>query len=174
MRPPADGSAPPPLSLSQRELLDQLMGGDRNAALPSRRAGKEPPRDPAAGLDDPALCPYHLAGLCPYRELFGNTRWALGDCGFVKHDAASRARFAALPTRGDAGPDGRCASGDFARRRRCGPPPGPERLLLSKLRELQSTIDREIERGRERARMENAAKLRAAGLDAEARAEEGG
>jgi len=46
--------------LSNKELLDELMGKDRNGDLDRRKVLK---------LGDKGVCPYFLRGLCPYLEL---------------------------------------------------------------------------------------------------------
>lgn len=47
----------------QRRLLDELMGANRN---------RDRDVKPIEHFDDPRVCKYSLAGLCPYR-LFPNT-----------------------------------------------------------------------------------------------------
>lgn len=55
-----------------RGLLDELMGKERNVPL-NQRSGK------SLKYDDPLVCKYAVAGLCPNR-LFKNTRSDLGEC----------------------------------------------------------------------------------------------
>ncbi|MEW5311126.1 MAG: hypothetical protein WDW38_002866 [Sanguina aurantia] len=61
-----------------RGLLDELMGKERNVPL-NQRSGK------SLKYDDPLVCKYAVAGLCPNR-LFKNTRSDLGTCGFEMHE----------------------------------------------------------------------------------------
>jgi RNA-binding protein Luc7-like 2 len=58
---------------AMRAMLDELMGKDRNV-VPSQRTNTK------MRYDDPTICKYALAGLCPY-GLFRNTRSDLGGCG---------------------------------------------------------------------------------------------
>lgn len=53
-----------------RQLLDELMGKERNVPL-DERTGK------SLRFSDPEVCKYALAGLCPY-GLFKNTKSDLG------------------------------------------------------------------------------------------------
>lgn len=53
-----------------RQLLDELMGKERNVPL-DKRTGK------SLRFSDPEVCKYALAGLCPY-GLFKNTKSDLG------------------------------------------------------------------------------------------------
>jgi hypothetical protein len=62
---------------AQRQILDELMGRDRNLPLPMRQQKK-------LTWDDPGVCKYNICGLCPSR-LFKNTKSDLG----AKGDLAS-------------------------------------------------------------------------------------
>ncbi|XP_046854642.1 luc7-like protein 3 [Xenia sp. Carnegie-2017] len=63
--------------LSQAQLLDELMGRDRNLA----------PQDKKSSLhwSDPGVCKMFLAGFCPH-DLFTNTRSDLGYCEKIHDD----------------------------------------------------------------------------------------
>ena len=119
-------------TLLQRQLLDELMGKDRNSDLSkeNRKFGRQ--------MTDDDVCKMHLAGLCPF-TLFSNTKWDLGSCGFRWHDDALQAQFAALPK------EERDAY-------------GWEHDLLKTLRDLVRDVDRVVEKGKERVEMENAPK----------------
>ncbi len=54
-----------------RAMLDELMGKERNVPL-DKRSNKR------LRFDDPDICKYALAGLCPF-GLFKNTRSDLGE-----------------------------------------------------------------------------------------------
>lgn len=54
-----------------RSMLDELMGKERNVPL-NQRSGK------GLKYDDPLVCKFAVAGLCPNR-LFKNTRSDLGE-----------------------------------------------------------------------------------------------
>ncbi len=56
-----------------RAMLDELMGKERNVPLTQRSNRK-------IHYDDPTVCKYALAGLCP-NGLFKNTRSDLGEQG---------------------------------------------------------------------------------------------
>ncbi|XP_028311451.1 luc7-like protein 3 [Gouania willdenowi] len=62
--------------LSAAQLLDELMGRDRNLAPDEKRANVR--------WDDESVCRYYLCGFCP-AELFTNTRSDLGPCEKI-HD----------------------------------------------------------------------------------------
>uniref|UniRef100_A0A3Q3EUC7 LUC7-like 3 pre-mRNA splicing factor n=1 Tax=Labrus bergylta TaxID=56723 RepID=A0A3Q3EUC7_9LABR len=55
--------------LSAAQLLDELMGRDRNLAPDEKRCNVR--------WDDESVCRYYLCGFCP-AELFTNTRSDLG------------------------------------------------------------------------------------------------
>lgn len=54
-----------------RNMLDELMGKERNVPLGQRAST-------TIRFDDPLVCQYTLCGLCPHR-LFKNTRSDLGE-----------------------------------------------------------------------------------------------
>lgn len=56
---------------AMRAMLDELMGKERNVPL-DKRSNKR------IRFDDPTVCKFALAGLCPY-GLFKNTRSDLGE-----------------------------------------------------------------------------------------------
>ncbi|XP_077591453.1 luc7-like protein 3 isoform X3 [Stigmatopora nigra] len=62
--------------LSAAQLLDELMGRDRNLAPDEKRCNVK--------WDDESVCRYYLCGFCP-AELFTNTRSDLGPCEKI-HD----------------------------------------------------------------------------------------
>uniref|UniRef100_H3D516 LUC7-like 3 pre-mRNA splicing factor n=1 Tax=Tetraodon nigroviridis TaxID=99883 RepID=H3D516_TETNG len=62
--------------LSAAQLLDELMGRDRNLAPNEKRSNVR--------WDDESVCRYYLCGFCP-AELFTNTRSDLGPCEKI-HD----------------------------------------------------------------------------------------
>lgn len=55
-----------------RAMLDELMGKERNVSLDQRKGTD-------IRFNDPEVCKYALAGLCPY-GLFKNTKSDLGKC----------------------------------------------------------------------------------------------
>ncbi|PNW73163.1 hypothetical protein CHLRE_14g621300v5 [Chlamydomonas reinhardtii] len=63
---------------AMRAMLDELMGKERNVPL-DKRSNKR------IRFDDPTVCKFALAGLCPY-GLFKNTRSDLGPCGYEIHE----------------------------------------------------------------------------------------
>ena len=68
---------------SQAQLLDELMGKNRNVA-PGARIN-------AVRFDDEDVCKYMLCGLCPH-DLFVNTRADLGACNKI-HDEELRKQY---------------------------------------------------------------------------------
>ena len=68
---------------SQAQLLDELMGKNRNVA-PGARIN-------ADRYDDEDVCKYMLCGLCPH-DLFVNTRADLGPCNKI-HDEELRKQY---------------------------------------------------------------------------------
>ena len=64
------------MAMSAAQLLDELMGRDRNLAPSDHREEKR--------WDDADVCKYALVEFCPH-ELFTNTRADLGACHKV-HD----------------------------------------------------------------------------------------
>ncbi|XP_037545514.1 luc7-like protein 3 isoform X2 [Nematolebias whitei] len=69
--------------LSAAQLLDELMGRDRNLAPDEKRANVR--------WDDESVCRYYLCGFCP-AELFTNTRSDLGPCEKI-HDENLRKTY---------------------------------------------------------------------------------
>ncbi|XP_072339971.1 luc7-like protein 3 isoform X1 [Scyliorhinus torazame] len=63
--------------LSNAQLLDELMGRDRNLAPDEKRQNVR--------WDDESVCKYFLCGFCP-AELFTNTRSDLGPCEKIHDD----------------------------------------------------------------------------------------
>merc|ERR1711907_604799 len=116
----------------QRSLLDQFFGPDRD--IPSFRIAK-----PHKKFYDKDVCKFFIAGLCPYQELFKNTKSDLGPCQYNVHDAALKEEFNNL---------------DDDQKRKF----GYERELLCKLQYLVRDMDRKIARNKQRAEEENAAK----------------
>jgi len=57
---------------SQRQLLDELMGKNRNLDIGEREKYKRK-------WDDSDVCPYFICGMCPH-ELFTNTKSDIGPC----------------------------------------------------------------------------------------------
>ena len=64
------------MALTAAQLLDELMGRDRNLAPNEHREEKR--------WDDTDVCKYSLVEFCPH-ELFTNTRADLGTC-YKVHD----------------------------------------------------------------------------------------
>uniref|UniRef100_A0A3Q0QNW8 LUC7-like 3 pre-mRNA splicing factor n=1 Tax=Amphilophus citrinellus TaxID=61819 RepID=A0A3Q0QNW8_AMPCI len=69
--------------LSAAQLLDELMGRDRNLAPDEKRSNVR--------WDDESVCRYYLCGFCP-AELFTNTRSDLGPCEKI-HDENLRKMY---------------------------------------------------------------------------------
>ncbi|XP_045896722.1 luc7-like protein 3 isoform X2 [Micropterus dolomieu] len=69
--------------LSAAQLLDELMGRDRNLAPDEKRCNVR--------WDDESVCRYYLCGFCP-AELFTNTRSDLGPCEKI-HDENLRITY---------------------------------------------------------------------------------
>uniref|UniRef100_A0AAR2J083 LUC7-like 3 pre-mRNA splicing factor n=1 Tax=Pygocentrus nattereri TaxID=42514 RepID=A0AAR2J083_PYGNA len=69
--------------LSAAQLLDELMGRDRNLAPDEKRCNVR--------WDDETVCKYYLCGFCP-AELFTNTRSDLGPCEKI-HDENLRKMY---------------------------------------------------------------------------------
>jgi len=107
---------------AQRELLNQLMGKDRDLPSDQQRRRRFSDRD---------VCKHYLCGLCPY-ELFSNTKSDLGPHPYGEEDDDDmRREFEKL---------------DEAERRRY----GYDRNLLVLLEDMVSGCDRKVERNRER------------------------
>eukprot|EP01060_Flectonema_neradi_P003674 TRINITY_DN12378_c0_g2_i1.p1 TRINITY_DN12378_c0_g2~~TRINITY_DN12378_c0_g2_i1.p1 ORF type:complete len:183 (+),score=41.94 TRINITY_DN12378_c0_g2_i1:44-550(+) len=71
-----------------RQLLDELLGKDRNKPLSERNRR-------TTHFSDEDYCKYYLCGFCPYM-LFTNTKSDLGVCN-IKHSDAMREQFNKLP-----------------------------------------------------------------------------
>jgi RNA-binding protein Luc7-like 2 len=63
--------------MDAKALLDELMGKERNVPLSERSQRR-------MRYDDPSVCKYDMAGLCPH-GLFKNTRSDLGPCSYEIH-----------------------------------------------------------------------------------------
>merc|ERR1711998_165588 len=72
-----------------RALLDQLLGPDRDLPVSKCRKKK-------INCFDKNVCKYYLAGLCPYHELFKNTKSDLGPCQYKLHDEYFKEQFSSL------------------------------------------------------------------------------
>lgn len=114
----------------QRALLDQLFGLDRD--LPPSQMCKT-----KKSYSDKEVCKYYLAGLCPYYELFKNTKSDLGPCQFQLHDVRFKEEYNALS--------------EHQKQKY-------ERELLRKLQDLVREMDRKIGKNKQRADEENAPK----------------
>lgn len=111
-----------------RQLLDKLMGPDRDLSRNETNRSKRSPHDPSC-------CKYMLGGLCPY-QLFRNTKSDLGLCPFESHDELLLEAYNNLP--------------EEDKRQ-----PTYERLLLGKLQDLIREMDRKIAKNKQRADEEN-------------------
>lgn len=69
--------------ISAAQLLDELMGRDRNLAPDEKRSNVR--------WDHESVCKYYLCGFCP-AELFTNTRSDLGPCEKI-HDENLRKQY---------------------------------------------------------------------------------
>ena len=72
-----------------RQLLDKLMGPDRDVPREVASSIKRSPHDDC-------VCKYMLVGMCPY-DLFRNTKSDLGACDFTNHDENMLDMYNALP-----------------------------------------------------------------------------
>ncbi|GAB5365953.1 hypothetical protein AAMO2058_001102700 [Amorphochlora amoebiformis] len=81
------GKQRPPMD-TQRALLDQLMGKERNASFEEREKMQR-------HFWDDDVCKYFLVGLCPY-DLFKNTKSDLGEYDKV-FDLRAKSEYDALP-----------------------------------------------------------------------------
>jgi hypothetical protein len=116
----------------QRELLDQLLGPDRD--IPLSQLSKSKKR-----FTNREVCKYYLAGLCPYHELFKNTKSDQGPCQFQCHDERYKEDYKTLSEKEKS-------------------KLGYERELHLKLQDLVREMDRKIARNKQRADEENAPK----------------
>merc|ERR1719235_1150775 len=117
----------------QRALLDQFFGTDRDLPLPKHRKKK-------TRFFDKDVCKYHIMGVCPYHDLFKNTKSDLGPCHYRLHDDKFREDYNTL-------------SADDKQKY------GYERELFRKLNDLVRDMDRKILRNKKRADEENIAKV---------------
>merc|ERR1712227_389198 len=99
----------------QRHLLDQLFGP--NTDLPSFQMATTQRK-----FYDRDVCKFFIAGLCPYQELFKNTKSDLGPCQYPIHDTLLKEEFNELNDEN---------KNKF----------GYERELLSKLQDLVREMD---------------------------------
>merc|ERR1711904_411133 len=104
--------------MGQRELLDQLFGPDRNLVKSQQNKAKR-------NFYDKEVWKYHLVDLCPYNELFKNTKSDMGPCKFQIHDERLKEEYNSL-------------SDDEKNKF------GYERDLARKLKELARDMDRKI------------------------------
>lgn len=116
----------------QRALLDQLLGSNRDIH-PSVSSQRK------RNFYDEDVCKYYLSGLCPYHELFKNTKSDLGPCHYLLHDETLRDEYYNLS--------------DNEKHKY-----GYERDTLMKLHELLRDMDRKIMKNKLRANEENAPK----------------
>lgn len=130
-----------------RALLDQLMGGDRNAslpkgaALPRKRKGGDSggamlllPGKRSKSCYDRDICPLYCAWGVDVYELFVNTKSDIGPNPY-KPDDAARQEYLSLPKH---------------EQERL----GFEHLLFNKLGELVSSCDRTVQRNQEKLNKE--------------------
>lgn len=119
-----------------RAMLDELMGKERNVPLDQRKGTD-------MKFNDPEVCKYALAGLCPY-GLFKNTKSDLGNCKYPVHeddvqwDVVKEEWDKLLPKDKDRY--------------------GYERELMTLLNQLVRDMNRKIERQKERAIIESSAR----------------
>jgi len=106
--------------MSAKELLDQLMGKDRNLTIDEKPKRK-------MRWDDEGVCPYYLNGFCPH-DLFTNTKSDLGTCP-KDHDPKLKDEYFREPPKA---------------RYHC------ESKFLRFLKDLAGEIDRKIDRGQAR------------------------
>merc|ERR1711971_68312 len=116
----------------QRLLLDQLFGLNRNSPLLNSN-------NSTSSFSDKDVCKYYLCGLCPYFELFKNTKSDLGPCQYRLHEERFRDEYSNLP--------------ESSKRSY-----GYETDLLFKLRNMVREMDRKIVKSKQRAEEENAPK----------------
>jgi len=77
--------------MSNRDLLDELMGKDRNVH-PSQKTRKP------VHFSDPDICKFYICGFCP-NELFTNTKSDLGPCK-KSHDDNCKEEFQNVKAKG--------------------------------------------------------------------------
>jgi hypothetical protein len=126
-----------------RALLDELMGTERNAPLPSRRdGGGAGPAGAGLHFTDPSVCKAALVSVCPH-VLFKNTKSDLGPCEAAVHEGDLR--FEAVKGAWDALPPAEQDRYGYARD------------LLARLDDLVREMDRKIVRAKERLARDAAA-----------------
>ncbi|GIL60837.1 hypothetical protein Vafri_15357 [Volvox africanus] len=119
---------------AMRAMLDELMGKERNVPLGQRSNRR-------IRFDDPTVCKYALAGLCP-NGLFKNTRSDLGPCPFELHE--DHIGWPELQAEYD--------KQDPREHER------HERRLMKVLEDLIREMDRKIAKSKERAEAESSAR----------------
>ncbi|GLC50651.1 hypothetical protein PLESTB_000403500 [Pleodorina starrii] len=119
---------------AMRAMLDELMGKERNVPLGQRSNRR-------IHFDDPTVCKYALAGLCP-NGLFKNTRSDLGPCPYELHE--DHIGWADLQAEYD--------KQDPREHERY------ERRLMKVLEDLIREMDRKIAKAKERAEAESSAR----------------
>merc|ERR1712224_972181 len=113
----------------QRQILAKLFISEREEDVYSDKPMKKM-------LIGENVCKYFLSGLCPYLELFKNTKSDLGSCKFDVHDAKLREYYLKL----------------FSHEKKRY---GFLRVIYLKLKELVREIDRKIIKNKFRADDEN-------------------
>ncbi|KAK9864703.1 hypothetical protein WJX84_009151 [Apatococcus fuscideae] len=116
-----------------RQALDELMGRERDVPM-DRRTNRK------LRFDDPEVCKYAIAGLCPY-GLFKNTKSDLGDCKYEMHE--DDIQFEEIKDEYDMIPEKEKLRYGF------------EKELGQLLDKLVRDMDKKIERQRERAEKES-------------------
>ncbi|KAL3138027.1 hypothetical protein ABBQ38_005261 [Trebouxia sp. C0009 RCD-2024] len=121
---------------AMRAMLDELMGKERNVPLDQRKGTD-------LRFNDPEVCKYALAGLCPY-GLFKNTKSDLGVCKYTIHE--DDIQWDVVKEIWD-----QLSAKDKDRY-------GYERELMTLLNQLVRDMNRKIERQKERAILESSAR----------------
>lgn len=121
---------------AMRAMLDELMGKERNVPLDQRKGTD-------MRFNDPEVCKYALAGLCPY-GLFKNTKSDLGVCKYSVHD--DDVQWDVVKENWD--------NLSIKEKDRY----GYERELMTLLNQLCRDMNRKIERQKERAIIESSAR----------------
>ncbi|KAK9821175.1 hypothetical protein WJX74_004864 [Apatococcus lobatus] len=118
---------------AMRAALDELMGRERDVPM-DRRTNRK------LRFDDPEVCKYAIAGLCPY-GLFKNTKSDLGDCKYEMHE--DDIQFDEIKEEYDMIPEKEKGRYGY-----------PKELFLL-LEKLTRDMDKKIERQKERAEKES-------------------
>eukprot|EP00747_Dinoflagellata_sp_TGD_P158967 gnl/TRDRNA2_/TRDRNA2_177860_c0_seq6.p1 gnl/TRDRNA2_/TRDRNA2_177860_c0~~gnl/TRDRNA2_/TRDRNA2_177860_c0_seq6.p1 ORF type:complete len:277 (-),score=1.95 gnl/TRDRNA2_/TRDRNA2_177860_c0_seq6:1267-2097(-) len=113
----------------QRALLDQLLGSNRNLLANQIPEAKKK-------FFDADVCKYYVSGLCPFYELFKNTKSDLGPCRYPIHEDRYRDEYDALTQK---------ARSKYRY----------ETDLKYVLKEMVREMDRKIKKNRQRAEEEN-------------------